>query len=221
MPLKSAVIPRCATVSETAELAGAVNTLVFDDGGPRAAAHGHNTDVDGFRSALREVGAVPSRVDLLGAGNTAASAVVAVAGLGARRLRVLARRPERARPLADLARRLGLDVEVVELSSFVADDEVDLVVDTIPDGRHVHVRYPADVRARATLFEAVYDPWPPAMAALWLDVGGRVVTGLDLLVHQAVGQVRLFVRPEDEAVALPDATLVGIMRAALGVSSGH
>ena len=41
------------------------------------------------------------------------------------------------------------------------------------------------------LFDVVYDPWPTPLAAAWEKRGGRVAGGLDLLVHQAVGQLRL------------------------------
>ena len=41
----------------------------------------------------------------------------------------------------------------------------------------------------ATLFDVLYDPWPTALAARWSMYGGAVVSGLDLLVHQAVLQV--------------------------------
>jgi shikimate dehydrogenase len=41
------------------------------------------------------------------------------------------------------------------------------------------------------LFDVLYDPWPTRLAAAWAERGGAVVSGLDLLVHQAVLQVEL------------------------------
>jgi shikimate dehydrogenase len=41
------------------------------------------------------------------------------------------------------------------------------------------------------LLDVVYDPWPTPVAASWQNRGGALASGLDLLVHQAVGQVRL------------------------------
>lgn len=128
-------------------------------------------------------------------------------------------------------------------SSSVADD-VDLVVNTVPGGVALPEPVAADVVARAALFDVVYAPWPTGLAAAWLDgaeadagaaasatasdrttgadaeagapsPGGPVVcSGLDLLVHQAVVQVRLFTgRAEDEP--LPDETaILAAMRAA-------
>src|SRR5690606_40086229 len=39
------------------------------------------------------------------------------------------------------------------------------------------------------LLDVAYDPWPSALAQVW---GGTVISGLHMLVHQAVEQVRLF-----------------------------
>jgi shikimate dehydrogenase len=41
------------------------------------------------------------------------------------------------------------------------------------------------------LFDVVYDPWPTPLAVAWEKRGGGVTSGLDLLVHQAVGQLKL------------------------------
>ena len=45
-------------------------------------------------------------------------------------------------------------------------------------------------RTVGTLFDVLYDPWPTPLAAAWRRAGGPVVDGLELLVHQAVLQVR-------------------------------
>ncbi len=40
------------------------------------------------------------------------------------------------------------------------------------------------------VFEVVYDPWPTPLAQAVLHDGRLLVAGLDLLAHQAVGQVQ-------------------------------
>ena len=57
----------------------------------------------------------------------------------------------------------------------------------------------------ALLFEALYDPWPTPLAAAAERAGTSVVSGLDLLVHQAVLQVEQMTGHE-----VP----VGVLRAA-------
>ncbi|MGO2112722.1 MAG: shikimate dehydrogenase family protein, partial [Pseudoclavibacter sp.] len=91
MPLKSVVIPFCRTVSPVARRAGAVNTIVFAGPGVGAPFDGYNTDVEGVRRALDDAGVGTGSVELLGAGNTAASVVLACAERGARDLTIRAR----------------------------------------------------------------------------------------------------------------------------------
>ncbi len=42
------------------------------------------------------------------------------------------------------------------------------------------------------LLDVAYDPWPSRIAAAWQDAGGTVVPGLEMLIYQAVEQVRHF-----------------------------
>ena len=45
------------------------------------------------------------------------------------------------------------------------------------------------VAGAAAVFDVVYDPWPTALAAAAERGGAQVVSGLDLLAHQAALQV--------------------------------
>jgi shikimate dehydrogenase len=49
-----------------------------------------------------------------------------------------------------------------------------------------------DWRPGTVLFDAIYDPWPTPLAASARAAGARIVSGLDLLLTQAVHQFRLF-----------------------------
>ena len=66
----------------------------------------------------------------------------------------------------------------------------DVLVSTVPaaaqDRRVLEL-----VDRSAVVFEVVYDPWPTPLAAAALAAGRPLVTGLDLLVHQAALQVVL------------------------------
>lgn len=215
MPLKSVVVPLCRTIDDMARRTGAVNTVVFAGPDADAPFDGFNTDVEGVRGALDAVGAGRRRVEVLGNGNTAASMVVALAERGATDLLLRVREPARAADVVRLARSLGLRTEVARLADPQRFQAVDVVANTIPGGTELRVAYPPDVRREATLLDAIYDPWPTALAQHWIDAGSRVVSGLDMLLHQAVGQIRRFVRPEDGARDATDAQLIETMRTAL------
>jgi shikimate dehydrogenase len=186
MPLKRVALDVADTVSELAVAVGAANTLVFSPAGRYA----DNTDVTGMVDALREVGV--SRAGsavVLGAGGTAQAALAALAELGERAPTVVVRDPSRARPLLDTAERLGVDVTLRRWAGDDLLDGADVVISTVPRGA-------ADALTGArwgggVLFDVVYAPWPTPLAAWALAAGGRVVSGLDLLLHQAGHQVRL------------------------------
>ena len=215
MPLKAAVMPLCRTVSPLARRASAVNTIVFEGPEAHAPFHGHNTDVEGVRGALDGIDAPVGPVELLGAGNTASSVIVACAERGARELTLRVRSPERASAAAALGTALGMRTRVVPLDAPGAGEGAAVVVNTIPDGTRVHAEFGEAVRRSSALLDVIYDPWPTGLAATWLEAGGRVASGLDMLVHQAVAQVRLFVRADDGAADVDDAALETAMRAAL------
>lgn len=212
MPLKRDVLPLLDTCDPLVAMVGAANTVRFDDAGR----HGFNTDVTGGVRALQDAGL--QRVEfarILGAGATAASMLASIAELGARSASVSARTPVKALPLVELGRALGVDVRVQEWG--VLDDTrrpPDVIVSTVPGGAAGIVVSEHD-RHRSVLFEVAYEPWPTPLVREWEAVGGTIVTGLDLLVGQAVGQVRVFLTG-DPLTPLPDEpAVVAAMRAAL------
>lgn len=166
---------------EPTRLLGVGNTLVFGD---RVSVH--NTDVPGFVRAWRAHGLdAPRRVAVVGNGATAKSIVLALAGLEARQVVVLARAPERAAGVIALARMLGLEAEVLPLGT--DPGAVDLVANTVP----VAATAPhADQLAARTriVFDVVYDPWPTPLGAAAQREGRIRLNGLDLLAGQAVDQ---------------------------------
>lgn len=188
MPLKETVLPLLTSVAADAALVRAVNTVVLGDGGSR---HGANTDIAGLGQVLAEAGApVGTAVTVLGGGATARSTLAAVAARGAGVVTAGVRRPEAGAELAELGRALGVELRAVPLDSLGAALAAPLVVSAVPAG--VTDRLVGLVpRAGGVLVDVVYDPWPTPLAAAWSTAGGTVVGGLELLVHQAVEQVRL------------------------------
>ncbi|MFJ2515362.1 shikimate dehydrogenase [Streptomyces griseoviridis] len=186
MPLKRAVIPLLDTVSETAASVEAVNTLVLTDDGRRV---GDNTDIPGMVAALRERGI--EQVDsaaILGAGATASSALAALARICAGEVVAYVRSADRAAEMRQWGERLDVEVRTADWADAADALHAPLVVATTPAGATDALAAAVPERP-ATLFDVLYEPWPTALAARWSAYGGAVVSGLDLLVHQAVLQV--------------------------------
>lgn len=204
MPGKSAAASVALTRSPRVELLGVANTLLHH----RSGWHAENTDVDGVAGSLAAAGVAPvGPVLLLGGGGTALAVVAALAELRWDGALILAgRRPESTAAALDLAGRLGLPVRSVGLGGddiAVLAPGVAMAVSTVPAGAADHL---APVLSSVpALLDVVYHPWPTPLAAAGRP--GRVtVTGLDMLLHQALRQFTLVTD-----VAAP----AGAMRAAL------
>lgn len=189
MPLKREAMSLADHLSERATLVGAANTLLVDGRG-EAGVRADNTDLPGAVAALQERYDGPVRAGtVLGGGATAASTGLALCELGAGRVTLLVRSPERAADTVAALRRHPSAPEVV-VGSLAEDRAVgDVVVSTVPASAQTPelVARCADV---PVVFEALYDPWPTPLAA---SAGERtLVGGLDLLVHQAALQFEAF-----------------------------
>ncbi|MDL2077316.1 shikimate dehydrogenase [Streptomyces sp. GXMU-J15] len=186
MPLKRAVIPLLDEISETARSVEAVNTVVFTKDGRKV---GDNTDIPGMVAALRERGI--EQVDsaaILGAGATASSALAALSRICTGEVVAYVRSAARAAEMREWGERLDVEVRTADWSDAAEALRAPLVIATTPAGTTDALATAVPERP-ATLFDVLYDPWPTDLAARWSMFGGAVVSGLDLLVHQAVLQV--------------------------------
>jgi len=201
MPLKREAVALADSLSEPARLCGAANTLLLGEAG----ISGDNTDIPGAVAALADRGITAVRsATILGGGATATSVGLALADLGATEVRLLVREPSRAAATATAlaAHPRSPRVLVEELATAAVTGDV--VVSTIPasaQGGDVVTR----CAGRSAVFEVVYDPWPTPLAAAALRRGQVLVSGLDLLVHQAAAQFELFTGLRAPLAVLRDA----------------
>ncbi|MEU9854072.1 shikimate dehydrogenase [Streptomyces sp. NPDC047974] len=186
MPLKRAIIPLLDEVSGTAASVEAVNTVVFREDGRRV---GDNTDIPGMIAALRERGVEKvESAAILGAGATASSALAALARVCAGPVTAYVRGEARAAEMRGWGERLGVDVRTAAWDDAAEALAAPLVVATTPAGATDGLATAVPDRP-GTLFDVLYDPWPTRLAAAWSERAGKIIGGLDLLVHQAVLQV--------------------------------
>ena len=190
-PLKREAAEYAVTRGSVVEELGVANTLI---GGPDGW-HAVNTDVPGAVEALRERGIdAVSSVRFLGGGATVHSVLLAVRALDASAIEVWVREPAKFPPLDGVTvRRLGDRI----------DEPVDLLVSTIP----ADAVPPEAVESAGAVFDVVYDPWPTFLVSAASAAGLPIVTGLDLLAHQAALQVELMTAEAVDVDQLRDAAL--------------
>jgi shikimate dehydrogenase len=199
MPLKEVALRVATTATPVAAAVGAANTLVR---GADGSWHADNTDVGGMVRVLRAAGLGPApTVTVLGGGGTARAALAAAARLGAAEVAVVTRRAQARAELAPVADALGIRLVGADWADAPAACHADAVVSTVPKGAADHLAGTVGWRPRTVLFDAIYDPWPTPLAADAAAHGLPVVSGLDLLLAQALSQFEQFtgVRPAPEA----------------------
>lgn len=231
MPGKKAALEVSTSASRRARRLGVANTLVRTGDGWLADC----TDVDGVAGALRGAGVpggaevpggvgepggaeVPGgagRAVVLGAGGTASAAVGALHELGVEVVTVIVRDPARAADTLEVARGYGMTRRTVRFADVHADDlaGAGALISTTPAGavdEALASRLVDALPGGAVVLDAVYHPWPTPLAAAAARRGLPVATGLDMLLHQAFGQVEQFTgRPAPRTEmhrALVDAT---------------
>jgi shikimate dehydrogenase len=190
MPLKQVALRVADAVSDRAVALGAANTLVRRPDGTWWA---ENTDAPGMVDALRWAGVSgAAQVAVLGAGGTARAALAASAELGARQITVYARRRAALDELATVAHALGAPLMPADWASAAGAAAADVVISTVPKGVADPLAGTVRWRSGTVVFDALYDPWPTPLAASAKRAGCPIVSGLDLLLAQAVHQFELF-----------------------------
>lgn len=173
---------------------GAVNTVVFDEGGP----HGHNTDHSGFVAAYRRIrgDAPPGPVLLIGAGGVGKAIAFGLLALGATEIAIADRDTEKAKALgiALLAARPGLRIRTGSDAKALAQGARG-VINCTPVGM---VGYPGTPLPRAAMpqegwaFDAVYTPPDTRFLADASAEGLQVISGYELFFGQGVDAWAIF-----------------------------
>lgn len=194
-PVKQAVVPLLDGLGDGARAVGAVNTVVFTDEGTI----GHNTDVTGFRSALRDAFGDEhlERAVLLGAGGAGSAVATALTQGRLEELVVIDEDPVRADALANRVARTTSTRVVASAIGALADQLAgsDLAVNATPVGMAAHPGSPFDpaLLPRASrIADIVYRPVDTELLRAARARGIRTMSGLGMAMHQAADAFEIF-----------------------------
>jgi shikimate dehydrogenase len=220
MPLKYRATEIADVVDADTALTGACNTLLFDHETNQK--FGYNTDVAALASvvvdaarSISDGGDVPASIAVLGGGATAVSAIVAAARAGVESVDIYVREPRRASNAVVAAQASGVLASVHDLASFCETASSTVTICTLPGP--VGVDLPAADLAGRILIDVAYSPWPTTRAVAWQAAGGSAVSGLHMLVRQAVLQVRVFVSGSPEVALEREAEVLSAMTRVVGL----
>lgn len=200
-PHKSVVMNQLDWIDRSAKDIGALNTIVVQDN----ELHGYNTDAAGFIAPLRNAfGSLRSaRCALIGAGGGARAVLRALRNEGAK-VTLFARDLDKAK---SVAKEFGVDLGPLPGAQF---NQFEIVVNATPLGtRGAHqnetpalAKYLAGVRLA---YDLVYNPIETRFLREARAAGCETLSGLEMLIAQAVEQFKLWTGRDPNA---------GVMRAA-------
>ena len=198
IPYKEAVIPYLDSIDPFAEKIGAVNTIVKCDG----KLYGYNTDFLGMKLMIERNGFdfAGKKVLILGSGGTAKTSRAVSEALGAREIITVSRSGE-----------VNYD-NVVTLHA-----DADFIINTTPCGMYPNndtfAVEPKLFLKLCGIIDAVYNPLKTTLIQKGEDVGVKGVTGLYMLVAQAVIAYEKFTGESLDTVKVSDEVYNDILRA--------
>ena len=207
IPHKVTVMHLVSTIDETAQRAGAVNTLVWESG----EWHGYNTDVPGFIRGLppeRLLAIKNARVLVLGAGGAARAVVMALVEQHANSVTLCARSQPRAAEVLNKAKIAGRQLNSPTQLAWLSWDKLidlapfDWVVNATSLGMHtetddmptdaIEVVSPltpaqiASIPEGALVYDLIYRPAQTRLLQACSARGLETCNGLGMLMHQGI-----------------------------------
>lgn len=205
-PHKRDVIGVLDSIDKTAEVIGAVNTVVLEAG----KWVGTNTDAEGFIAPLKErYGSLSgANVAVIGAGGAARACVYALRREGAD-VTVLARDTTKAKPLAEEFGARLLPLEALE--------RPDILVNTTPLGTHGEQENTTPIGAEnlagvKLVYDLTYNPRETRLLKEARATGCETLDGLKMLIHQAAAQFKIWSGQEADTAAMRTAAIKRLER---------
>ncbi len=197
IPYKTAVIPYLDYMDDNAKKIGAVNTVVNRNG----KLYGYNTDFGGMKALIEkaEFDLTDSKVLILGSGGTSKTANAVAESLGAKEIITVSRSGE-------------VNYENVH----ILHKDCDYIINTTPCGMYPNndtfAIDPKHFPCLKGIVDAVYNPLETTLVRLGREKGVKGVTGLYMLVAQAVLACEIFVGKTLDVKSVTDKVFAKMLR---------
>lgn len=207
MPNKNAMCKLCDSLSPAAEIIGAVNTIVNDNG----YLAGHTTDGTGYMRALKEDGydIIGKKMTILGAGGAATSVFVQAALDGVSEISIFSRRSpfwERAESIIHtLTERTNCKISLFDyenpdiLRREISESAIltnGTSVGMAPNTNQSLITDPTIFHKDLIVSDVIYNPRETQLLKLAREAGCRTQNGLYMLLYQGAEAFKLWTGKE-------------------------
>ncbi len=194
IPLKLPVTLFLDEVDSSADVVGAVNTIVIN---PDKTLKGYNTDVIGFRNAIPgDIILAGKTAGVLGTGGAARAAITALAQSQVNKIKVFTRNiPNCVELMSFLRAKFPLvEFEVYQIERIRDLSDIHILVNTTPIGMQgraadftpVEENELRTLPTGALVYDVIYNPKKTVLLKLAEKNGYRTINGVDMFIHQAV-----------------------------------
>lgn len=201
LPLKEKIILMLKEISEEANIVGAVNTVVNEDG----VLHGYNTDVAGITESLNpyKEEIQGSEVTVIGAGGAARSTIYAlIRNFKVRQINIVNRTEQTAESLKEYFSAKMLFNNFKAFHLFPPDlvevfQRSKLIINTTSMGMNPDIEDAATTIKESfvkdqIVFDVVYTPVQTKLLKLAQSQGAKTITGLQMFVEQGARSYELW-----------------------------
>ena len=194
IPLKLPISLFVNEVDKYADLARAVNTIYVEADKSLKA---YNTDVLGFKRAIpNDISLAGKKVAILGTGGAAHAACVALTECRVKEIAFFTRNIPNSIDLMNYVRRKfpSIDFNVYQIENIRSLREFSMLVNTTPIGMlgkagdmsPLEYRTLESLERDAVVYDVIYNPKKTVLIKDAQTIGLRTITGLDMLIYQAV-----------------------------------
>ncbi len=186
VPFKNSIIPFLDKLSNEAEKTQSVNTIFLKG----ETIIGHNTDIEGFEMAIKDINydVGGKKVLLLGAGGVAPSIIVALINMQAQKILISNRTPSKAE---NLKKTFG-EVEIVEWGTI---PDFDMIINATTLGLKVNDNINLDfskIGSDKFFYDVIYNPSETNFLKSAKKIGNKTENGKKMFVYQAQASFKIW-----------------------------
>ena len=195
----------------TCKVIGAVNTVLNEDGKLK----GYNTDMIGFLDPIKKKNLIikDSQVLLLGAGGAARAIVTAMVKEKAGKITIVNRTLENANKLAEFAKKIGGDVDIVsihEANKLITDYKFIINSTSIGMRNEPSPISTENISKDSIVYDIVYQPINTDLIKKSKENGATIIYGYEMLLSQAACSFEIWHKMEAPYDAMKNVLLGGI-----------